>query len=681
MMKLQALSWRALPWVKASRPQWRYALRNGIAMCLALSIAYWLNLDEPYWAMTSAAVVSFPTVGGVISKSFGRIAGSLLGACAALLLAGHTLNDPWLFLFSISAWIAFCTWACAMYTNNVAYAFQLAGYTCAIIAFPVINITDANELWTIAQSRVCEVIVGILCGGLMMMIMPSTSDGTTLLTALKNMHARLLEHASLLWVPETTDAIRSAHESVIGQILTMNLLRIQAFWSHYRFRRQNPLLNYLLHQQLRLTSVISSLRRMLINWPAAPAETRQVLETLLVALASPRADFYSIARIIAPLAPSAGADYRHLAVWKRLRYFCRLYLDSSRWIRRVENASAIAEFNVPSAPALARHTDQAEALWNGIRTFCALVAVGAWGISTQWQACAAALTLAAICCVLYSVSPSPFKSLTLLMRTLVLLSVFSFAVKFGLMVQITDLWQFLLFLFPLLTTMQLLKLQMPKLAGLWGQLIVFMGSFISVTNPPVYDFAAFLNDNLGKIIGVGFAWLAFAVISPGSDARKSRRHIKTLRRHFVDQLSRHPQHSEHEFESLVYHHISQLSHSQDALARRWLLRWGVVLLNCSHVVWQLREWETRSDPLSQVRDLCISLLRDVMSERGVQQRPLASTLRELQHICDTLNHHHQPAAKELAAVIWRLYCALSQLEQAPAIGTITESAIAEKKPE
>lgn len=35
---------------------------------------------------------------------------------------------------------------------------------------------------------------------------------------------------------------------------------------------------------------------------------------------------------------------------------------------------------------------------------------------------------------------------------------------------------------------------MPKLAGLWGQLIVFMGSFIAVTNP-VYDFAVFLNDN------------------------------------------------------------------------------------------------------------------------------------------------------------------------------------------
>ncbi len=135
-------------------------------------------------------------------------------------------------------------------------------------------------------ARVCEVIVGILCGGMMMMILPSTSDGTALLTALKNMHARLLEHASLLWQPETTDAIRSAHEGVIGQILTMNLLRIQAFWSHYRFRRQNALLNALLHQQLRLTSVISSLRRMLLNWPTPPENSREVIEQLLAELAN-----------------------------------------------------------------------------------------------------------------------------------------------------------------------------------------------------------------------------------------------------------------------------------------------------------------------------------------------------------------------------------------------------------
>ncbi|HEM7854814.1 TPA: FUSC family protein [Citrobacter koseri] len=670
-MKLPHLTWRDTPWFKATSGQWRYALRNTLAMCLALTFAYYINLDEPYWAMTSAAVVSFPTVGGVISKSLGRIAGSLLGATAALIIAGHTLNEPWLFLLSMAAWIGFCTWACAHFTNNVAYAFQLAGYTAAIIAFPMVNIIEVTQLWDIAQARVCEVIVGILCGGMMMMILPSTSDGTALLTALKNMHARLLEHASLLWQPETTDAIRSAHEGVIGQILTMNLLRIQAFWSHYRFRRQNALLNALLHQQLRLTSVISSLRRMLLNWPNPPEQTRDVIEQLLTALANPRTDSYTVARIIAPLHPKNRQDYRHVAFWQRLRYFCQLYLHNSHQLRLLENGAAVDEIKVTHSPGLARHTDNAEAIWSGLRTFTTLMVIGAWSIGSQWESGSGALTLAAISCVLYSAVATPFKSLSLLMRTLILLSLFSFVVKFSLMVQITDLWQFFLFLFPLLATMQLLKLQMPKLAGLWGQLIVFMGSFIAVTNPPVYDFADFLNDNTAKIAGVALSWLAFAILRPGSDARKSRRHIRALRRDFVDQLSRHPSHSENEFESLTYHHVSQLSNSQDALARRWLLRWGVVLLNCSHVVWQLRAWETRSDPLSRVRDICIALLRDVMSERGVQQRPLATTLQELQRICNALSHHHQPAAQELAALIWRLHCSLSQLEQAPPQGSLT----------
>ena len=669
-MKLSHLMPGHWPWFKATVAQWRYALRNTIAMCLALTFAYYLNLDEPYWAMTSAAVVSFPTVGGVISKSLGRVAGSLLGATAALIIAGHTLNEPWLFLLSMSVWIGFGTWACAHFTNNVAYAFQLAGYTAAIIAFPMVNTIEITQLWDIAQARVCEVIVGILCGGMMMMILPSTSDGTTLLTALKNMHSRLLEHASLLWQPETTDAIRTAHEGVIGQILTMNLLRIQAFWSHYRFRRQNALLNSLLHQQLRMTSVISSLRRMLLNWPTPPANTREIIEQLLSELVKSNTDTYTVARIIAPLRPLDARDYRHVAFWQRLRYFCRLYLRSSHYLHLLVNGVTAERITIARTPGLARHTDNAEALWSGLRTFCTLMLIGAWSIGAQWESGSGALTLAAISSVLYSAVATPFKSLSLLMRTLVLLSLFSFVVKFGLMVQISDLWQFILFLFPLLATMQLLKLQMPALAGLWGQLIVFMGSFIAVTNPPVYDFADFLNDNMAKITGVALSWLAFAILRPGSDARKGRRHIRALRRDFVDQLSRHPSLSENEFESLTYHHVSQLSNSQDALARRWLLRWGVVLLNCSHVVWQLRTWEVRSDPLARVRDVCISLLRDVMSERGVQQRPLNATLSELQRICDTLAHHHQPAAQELSALIWRLHCSLSQLEQAPPPGTL-----------
>lgn len=499
----------------------------------------------------------------------------------------------------------------------------------------------------------------------MMMVLPSTSDGTTLLVSLKSLHARLLEHAHLLWQPDTTDAMRTAHQGVIGQILTLNILRIQAFWSHYRFRQNNNLLNAILHQQLRLTSTISGLRRLLINWHDMPPHIAALQSDILAELAREQPDRYRIARLLALCLPQKANDYKHLAYWQRLRYFCHTYLRVNHQLVVLENDRAGIAVPTPKTASLTRHADIAEALWNALRTFCVIILGCAWTITAQWDAGSSALTMIAICCVLYSASPSPHQSLSLLMRTLILLSLFSFAVKFGLMIRVTELWEFLLFLFPLLTTMQLMKLQQPKFAGLWGQLIVFMGSFIAVTNPPVYDFGDFLNDNLAKIIGVGLAWMAFSILKPGSDTRKGRRHIRALRRGFIDQLSRKPEYSESEFESLVYHHVHQLSQAKEESARRWLLRWGVVLLNCSHVVWALRAWEARSDPLSQVRDICISTLRNVMSERGIQKKPLGVALIELQRYAGVLARRNDPAAVELAALIWRLYCSLKQLEQAP----------------
>ncbi|MGO3397591.1 MAG: FUSC family protein [Serratia proteamaculans] len=663
-MNLPFLEWNRTPWGRATGGQWRYALRNSLAMCLSLWVAFVLNLDEPYWALTSAAVVSFPTVGGVISKSIGRVFGSLVGAAASVAIAGHCLNDPWLFTLFIAAWIGLCTYISNHYQNNVSYAFALAGYTAAIIAFSTVNVTDTQQIFDIAQARVCEVITGILCGGLMMMILPSTSDGEALLTSLRRMHLRLLEHAAMLWQPEITVQMRTSHEGVIGQILTMNLLRIQAFWSHYRLRRQNNLLNYMLHQQLRITSVISSLRRMLLNWPDRPANLANVLDQLLNELRSPDTDKYRLARILQQIAPQDPADYRHRAFWLRLRHFCWLYLNCSRWLLRLENATPVSDIQPPHVTSLARHTDSYEAAYNGLRTFLCITLGCAYWINTQWEAGSSALTLVAISCVLYSSTPSPINSITTLLKAVTLLSIVCFMVKFGLMIQIDDLWLFCAFLFPVLVTMQMLKLQNPPYAALWGQLIVFMGSFLSVTNPPSYDYQSFINDSLGKIVGVLLAGLAFQILRPSSDKRKSRRIIRALRRDFIDQLSKKPQQSESRFESLIYHRISQLNQSKDQEARSWLLRWGVVLLNCSHIVWQLRDWQTRSDPLSAVRDVCIHCLRGIMTEKGVQHSSLDASLQELQRMSRALAHHPEQAARDLAGLIWRLYCSLQQLQQA-----------------
>lgn len=664
-MRISFPLWQQTPWGKANAGQWRYALRNSLAMCLSLWIAFALNLDEPYWAMTSAAVVSFPTVGGVISKSIGRIIGSLLGAAASVIIAGHCLNDPWLFTLVIAAWIGWCTFVSNHYQNNVSYAFALAGYTTAIIAFSTVNTAGTQQIFDIAQARVCEVITGILCGGLMMMLLPSTSDGEALLTSLRRMQSRLLEHAELLWQTDHNPQLRASHEGLIGQILTMNLLRIQAFWSHYRLRRQNNVLNFILHRQLRITSVITSLRRMLVNWPTPPENLMPVLSQLLQALQQPDCDKYQLAKILQQIAPHDEFDYRHRAFWLRLQHFCWLYLQVNRWLAQLDKEPTAGLPPPPSVTALARHTDSYEAAYNGLRTFVCIVIGCAFWINTQWSSGSAALALAAVSCVLYSATPSPTDSIATLMKAIVLLSIGCFILKFGVMVQIEDFWQFAVLLFPILLTMQMMKLQHPTYASLWGQLIVFMGSFLSVTNPPSYDYQEFLNDNIGKLVGVMLAGVAFQLLRPSSDKRKSRRIIRMLRRDFIDQISSHPQQSQNQFESLIYHRVSQLNLSKDQAARLWLLRWGMVLLNCSHVVWQLRDWQTTSAPLSAVRDVCIHCLKGCMTEKGVQPQSLLATLQELQRMSAILAQYPDASGRELAGLIWRLYCSLTQLQLAP----------------
>ncbi len=673
MMNFNWLAWQRLPWICATVPQWRYALRNSMAMCLALIFAYTLQLDQPYWAMTSAAVVSFPTVGGAISKSLGRICGSLIGATVALIIAGHTLNDPWLFTFTIAAWLAFCTWISSHYQNNVAYAFCLSGYTAAIIAFTTVNVTEVNQVWDIAQARVCEVITGILCAGLMMMILPSTSDGDNLMLSLHKMHQDIYLHAVTLLSRNSTTQAHTAHEQVISQILTMNLLRVQAFWSHYRFRRQNNVLNYILHQQLRMTSVLSGLRRMLLNWPEAPETLYQGIREILTELSRPGADKYAIAMILRRMVAENPADFRNRAVCERLRYFSWLYLDINRWIRLIEIADADTRFQPPAVPSLARENDSTEAALSALRTFAAIIAGGTFWINSHWESGSEALTLTAIACVLYSSSPSPVGTIFGLLKTLLFLCCLSLVLKFGLMIQISALWQFLLFLFPLLITGQLLKLQQPANAAFWGQSIVFLGSFISVTNPPEWDYADFLNANIAKVCGVLLAWLAFQILQPSSDDRKSRRHIRALRLAFLDQLRRHPTLKEHDFESRVYHLVSQLKNSKNQQAKLWLLRWGVVLLNCSHIVWYLRSWTPQDPALMTIRDNSFQSLQQVMSLHGVRHNALETTLDQLNDTLQALQKQDNEEARELAGILWRLQCSLAQLQQGVAEPALPKS--------
>ena len=64
---------------RAAGPPLLFGVRLWASVCLALYVAFWLELDNAYWAGTSTAVVCQPHLGASLRKGWCRIIGTVVG--------------------------------------------------------------------------------------------------------------------------------------------------------------------------------------------------------------------------------------------------------------------------------------------------------------------------------------------------------------------------------------------------------------------------------------------------------------------------------------------------------------------------------------------------------------------------------------------------------------------------
>ena len=115
-------------------PPLLFGLRLWASVCLALYVAFWLQLDNAYWAGTSAAIVCQPRLGASMRKAWFRMIGTLVGAVAIVLLTALFPQNRAAFLAGLAIWGAACALVTTLLRNFSAYAAALAGYTAAVIA-------------------------------------------------------------------------------------------------------------------------------------------------------------------------------------------------------------------------------------------------------------------------------------------------------------------------------------------------------------------------------------------------------------------------------------------------------------------------------------------------------------------------------------------------------------------
>ena len=78
---------------RGAGPRLLFGLRLWAAVILALYIAFWLELDNAYWAATSAALVSQPHLGASMRKGWYRMIGTVIGAVVIVLMTAAFPQD------------------------------------------------------------------------------------------------------------------------------------------------------------------------------------------------------------------------------------------------------------------------------------------------------------------------------------------------------------------------------------------------------------------------------------------------------------------------------------------------------------------------------------------------------------------------------------------------------------
>src|ERR1700744_6640463 len=89
-------------------PALLFGLRLWAAVCLALYVAFWLQLDNAYWAGTTAALVCQPHLGASLRKGWFRMIGTMVGAIVVVLLVACFPQDRALFLGGVAIWAGVC---------------------------------------------------------------------------------------------------------------------------------------------------------------------------------------------------------------------------------------------------------------------------------------------------------------------------------------------------------------------------------------------------------------------------------------------------------------------------------------------------------------------------------------------------------------------------------------------
>src|SRR5215813_5151999 len=226
--------------LKAAGPPLLFGLRLWGSVCLALYVAFWLELDNAYWAGTSAAIVCQPHLGASLRKGWYRLIGTVIGAVAAVVLTACFPQDRAPFLVGLALWAAGCAFVSTLLKNFAAYSAALAGYTVAIIASDQLGATGGpnGQAFILAVYRASEICIGIVSAGVVLGISDFGGAGRRLATLIAAISSEITARfaRSLMMAGANFDETQEVRRELVRRVIALDPVIDEAFGESSQLR-------------------------------------------------------------------------------------------------------------------------------------------------------------------------------------------------------------------------------------------------------------------------------------------------------------------------------------------------------------------------------------------------------------------------------------------------------------
>ncbi len=538
-----------------------YGLRVWVSVCLALFLAYWLQLENPFWAGTSAAIVCQPSLGASLRKANFRLIGTFLGAIVAVLLMAAFPQSRTGFLIALAVWCGLCGFAATVLLNFASYAAALAGYTAVIIAADAIASPDG--VFLLAVARATEIALGIVCAGLVLVLTGRGTARERAATTIADIARQIglgLRHSCEHPGGDSVDARRTliARASAVAALLDETVgespdLRVRSRalgaavnglfaalsgWRMVATHLENT-------QPAQAAADVAPFRAVLPPGPAIvltartlPAETRDRCRAAAEAMR-------------AVVAQTSGAELVQVGLTESLQGLAAALNGVALLVEpaRAEDLAGTATLRSP---------DLLPALINALRAFFVILATALWWIITAWPSGTTALLFAAIVVLLLSprgetAISSAWQFLAGTLATAILAGIVNFAV-------LPNREGFL----SLALVLAIALIPLSALSAGTFRPAFFVAAATNFTpllapaNLPQYDTAAFYNTTLAIVVGVGFGLLGMTLLPQLSPERRAERlRLLTLRDFRRLATTRRPP-TQRAWEALMYGRLAAL---------------------------------------------------------------------------------------------------------------------------